>query len=91
MKQATLRHLIREKLTDGRLPHDSIPRAWGSAGNNETCVACDSLIAKNQFVMERIGVAPKPIQFHVRCFCYWDTERRAPGRSRIPGLTYREA
>jgi len=80
MDQEALRHLIREKLADGRLPHSSIPRTWGSAGNNETSVACDSLIAKNQFAMERIGTTPKRIQFHIRCFCYWDAERRPPGR-----------
>jgi hypothetical protein len=76
-----LRQLIREKLADGRLPHDSIPRTWGSPGNDETCVACGLRIGKNQFVMERLDAAFKGIQFHVRCFCYWDTERRPPGRS----------
>jgi hypothetical protein len=80
MERKALRHLIREKLADGRLPHGSIPRAWGSVGNNETCAACGSLISKNQFVMERIGATPKGIQFHVRCFCYWDAERRPAGR-----------
>jgi hypothetical protein len=64
MEREALRHLIREKLADGRLPHDSIPPAWGSVGNNETCVACGSLITKNQFAMERIGATPKGIQFH---------------------------
>jgi hypothetical protein len=79
----TLRQLIREKLADGRLPHDSIPRTWGGAGNNETCVACDLPIAKNQFAMERLDATSNGILFHVQCFCYWDTERRPLGR--LPG------
>jgi hypothetical protein len=41
MEQETLRHLIRRKLADGRLPQNSIPRLWGGAGNGETCDACE--------------------------------------------------
>ena len=52
MEQETLRHLIRSKLADGRLPQDSIPRVWGGAGNGETCDACEEIITKTQFVME---------------------------------------
>ena len=80
MEQQALRILIREKLADGRLPHDSIPRVWGGPGNNETCRACDLVIEKSQFVMEGIGEAMKGVQFHVRCFYLWDSERDAPGR-----------
>jgi hypothetical protein len=35
MEQEVLRHLIRSKLADGRLPQDSIPRLWGGAGTAE--------------------------------------------------------
>jgi hypothetical protein len=80
MDQQSLRTLIRNKLADGRLPQNSIPRVWGGPGNNETCVACELLIEKNQFVMEGIGEAMKAVQFHVRCFYYWDSERKPPGR-----------
>jgi hypothetical protein len=64
-----LRELIRDKLADGRLPQNSISRVWGGAGNSEMCVAC-----------EGIGAGLKAIQFHVRCFYYWDAERTPPGR-----------
>ena len=80
MEQEALRLLIREKLADGRLPHNSIPRVWGGAGNGEMCGACDLAIEKSQFVMEGIGEAMKAVQFHVRCFYYWDSERKPPGR-----------
>jgi hypothetical protein len=80
MELEALLQLIRQKLADGRLPHNSIPRVWGGQGNNEVCGACDRIIEKNQFVMEGIGAAMKAVQFHVRCFYYWDAERKPPGR-----------
>jgi hypothetical protein len=75
-----IRLLIREKLKDGRLPYDSMPRFWGGAGNGEQCDACDEAISKDELVMEGIASTPsnkKPIQFHVVCFQLWDTARRA--------------
>jgi hypothetical protein len=76
----SLRLLIRAKLADGRLPHDSIPRVWGGPGNDETCVACEQVITKANFVMEGVGEGLRAIQFHVQCFYIWDTERDVPGR-----------
>ena len=76
MDSNVLLSLIREKLADGRLPYNSIPRVWGGKGNNEICSACDEKILPEGFVMEGIGEAMKAVQFHVRCFHVWDTERR---------------
>ena len=76
----SLRLLIRAKLADGHLPHDSIPRVWGGPGNDETCVACEKVITKANFVMEGVGEGLRAIQFHVQCFYIWDTERDVPGR-----------
>jgi hypothetical protein len=81
MEQETLRHLIRRKLADGRLPQNSIPRLWGGAGNGETCDACEEIITKTQFVMEGVSTTGgKGIQFHVGCLHIWDAERCVPGR-----------
>lgn len=81
MEPESLRRLIRNKLADGRLPQDSIPRVWGGAGNAETCDACEETITKVQFVMEGVSATGgKGIQFHVGCFHMWDAERCAPGR-----------
>jgi len=30
--------------------------------------------------MEGIGEGMKAVQFRVRCFYYWDSERKPPGR-----------
>ena len=49
-------------------------------GNGEVCVGCDLVIDKNQFIMEGIGEAMKAVQIRVRCFYYWDLERRPPNR-----------
>ena len=81
MEQEVLRHLIRSKLADGRLPQDSIPRLWGGAGNGEMCDACEEIITKTQFVMEGVSTTGGlGIQFHVGCLHIWDAERSAPGR-----------
>jgi hypothetical protein len=81
MKDQALRLLIRAKLADGRLPHDSIPRVWGGPGNNESCDACEETISKEQLVMEGVGSKGGGVQFHVRCFHLWDSERQAPGHA----------
>ena len=80
MDPQPLRRLIRNKLADGRLPHNSIPGVSGGAGSNEMCAACGEVITHNQSVMERIGAGMTAVQFHVRCFYYWDAERTPPER-----------
>ncbi len=76
MDHEVLRLLIQRKVRDGRLPHDSITRVWSSASDNETCVACDTILAKEQLVMEGT-TGRRALQFHVRCFQIWDSERRS--------------
>jgi hypothetical protein len=75
--QHSLRLLIRQKLADGRLPHDSIPRVWGGPGDGETCNACDAIIDGRQLIMEGIALegGRMGVQFHVQCFYLWDDER----------------
>ena len=82
MEPISLRVLIQQKLADGRLPHNSIPRVWGGPSNGETCDACGEVIAAHQFVMEGVSTDPtkRSVQFHVGCFGIWDVERTAPGR-----------
>jgi hypothetical protein len=46
-----LRALIRDKLKDGRLPFNSMPRFWGGPADGEVCDACDKPITKQQLVM----------------------------------------
>ena len=86
MEQETLRRLIRNKLADGRLPQDSIPRLWGAAGNGETCDACEEIITKTQFVMEGVsttggfaGLLPPEPGFDDACtVCAADTPEPRP-------------
>jgi hypothetical protein len=75
--QHSLQLMIRQKLTDGRLPFNSIPRVWGGPGKDETCDACDVTVAKEEFVIEGISLAKgrKPLQLHVECFYLWDQQR----------------
>ena len=82
MDEEALRTLIRQKLADGRLPQNSIPRVWGGPSNGETCDACGEVIEKGQFVMEGVStdLTKRALQFHVGCLYAWDTERDVPGR-----------
>ena len=79
MEARALQSLIREKLADGRLPLNSIPRVWGGPGAGETCNACETIVTKDEIIMEGISLAdgPRPLQLHVKCFQLWDAERRA--------------
>ena len=82
MDEVPLRALIRQKLADGRLPQNSIPRVWGGPSKGETCDACDKVIGEHQFVMEGVStdLTKRALQFHVGCLYAWDTERVVPGR-----------
>jgi len=81
MVSDAIRALIRAKVNDNRLPRDSQPRFWGGPADGEVCDACDKPITKQQLIMEGVVATPggtKPIQFHVQCFQFWETERRGP-------------
>ena len=82
MEPVSLRNLIRQKLADGRLPQNSIPRVWGGPSNGEVCDACDEKVGPLQFVMEGVStdLTKRALQFHVECFHMWDAERDVPGR-----------
>ena len=78
MTTDAVRLLIRQKLQDGRLPYNHMPRVWGGPGALEMCDGCDFSIDEDQLVMEGISLAGgrKPLQMHVKCFGIWDEERR---------------
>jgi hypothetical protein len=79
MEEQALRLLIRQKLADGRLPHDSIPRVWGGPSDGETCNACGESVTKPALIMEGIALGgTAPLRLHVQCFYMWDGERRGP-------------
>ena len=77
MDKHEIRHLIRQKLADGRLPYNSIPLIWGGPSQGEKCHACDETIALPALIMEGIALnESQPLQLHVQCFYLWDAERR---------------
>ena len=79
MDQPTLRLMIREKLADGRLQHNHIPRVWGGPGAGETCDGCEEIVTKEQMIMEGVDDVGSGVQFHVACFYVWDVERQVAG------------
>ena len=80
MENVAIRTLIRQKLRDGSLPLNGIPRFWVGPSNGEECSACNRLIV-DPLVVEGIAATDghrMPIQMHVDCFALWDEERREP-------------
>jgi hypothetical protein len=77
MNRQALHLFIRRKLQTGRLPHDGIRTAWSTPSNDETCDACDTVLIKDELLMEAVPLDPgkRPFQMHVRCFQIWDFER----------------
>jgi hypothetical protein len=74
--EESLRALIRERLASGVLPGGDCTKVFGGPSNGETCDGCGERVPKNNLVMECIGPHfPKALQFHVRCFYIWDSER----------------
>jgi len=79
METPGLRLLIRQKLSDGRLPRSGVAKVWGGRGDDQQCDACDEVIAKSDFAMEgpvlSSGRRARDVHFHVLCFSVWDDER----------------
>ena len=44
MEQDALRLIVRRKLAQSDLPHDSIPRFWGGPATDEACDACEETL-----------------------------------------------
>jgi hypothetical protein len=79
MDAEALRLLIRRKLHDRRLTHDGIRTVWSTPSDGETCDACDTVLTRDQSLLEGfpLDLGRRPFQMHVRCFQIWDHERRA--------------
>jgi len=78
MDQPVLRLLIQDKLADGRLPHDHIPRPWRGPGDGETCDGCGEIVTKAQMIIEGVDTRGCGLQFHIACFSLWEVERQLP-------------
>jgi hypothetical protein len=78
MDEEVLRRVIRRKLQSGRLPYDGIRTVWSTPSDGETCDACDTVLTRNQLLMEAVllGLGKRSIRMHVRCFQMWDFEKR---------------
>ena len=81
METPGLRLLIRQKLSDGRLPRSGVTKVWGGPGDGQQCHACDEVIAKSDFAMEGPvlcgGRGARDVHLHVLCFYVWNEERSA--------------
>lgn len=77
--------LIQEKLADGRLPSERLPRMWGGLGAGETCDACGETVTRAQMGMEIPHAAGGDgLQLHIACFLLWEVERQCVSRAAQP-------
>jgi hypothetical protein len=81
MDKPTLRLLIQEKLMDGRLPQERLPRMWGGPGGGETCDACGERVTRAQMGMEILDATGAGLQLHIACFLVWEVERQCVTRA----------
>lgn len=92
MNQPIVRVLIQEKLADGRLPHDRLPRIRNGPGNGEACNGCEMTVTRAQMLMEILDARGCRVQFHVGCYYVWVVERQMYGqldRFALPSQTSR--
>ena len=73
MKIEAVRLLIREKVEDGRLPHEAISRVQSCPADGEKCDACERRITMAQFVVR--GALSRVYPVARPCFQLWDEER----------------
>jgi hypothetical protein len=84
--------LIREKLADGRLPHEHFPRIRSGPGNGGSCDGCEVTVTRVQMMMESLDARGCRVQFHVGCYYVWVVERQVYGqldRFSLPSRTSR--
>jgi hypothetical protein len=78
MQVDALRFFIREKLQDGRLPHERTSQVQSRPADGQKCDGCEKLITMARFVVTGTTLAGLgSIQLHVECFQHWDDERCA--------------
>jgi hypothetical protein len=73
---SSLLPVIRQRLQDGRLPHESSPRIFGRpGGGGDLCDACGKLLLKKQLAMDIPSDDQVVVHLHANCYILWNAER----------------
>ena len=79
MDEALRRHLVRNKLTEHRLPHGRASSVRETPGNRRLCDACEELISvRDRAVVALVAREMSPgwmLYFHINCYVAWELER----------------
>ena len=80
MDEALRRHLIRNKLTQHRLPHGRASTVRETPSNGRLCDACEELISlRERAVVAQVAREMPPgwmaVHFHINCYVAWELER----------------
>jgi hypothetical protein len=79
MDSDMLRHQVRERIRQGRLPGEEPRHTWAGAGAGFPCGACDRPISsgETEFELEFDGSSgPVIIRLHAWCHSMWIVEQR---------------
>lgn len=76
MDEDLVRHLVRRKLSEGRLPRTRAVDIWAVPSDGQTCDGCGEQIERNQQIVWAIATRDwMSIQFHEDCYQIWEVER----------------
>jgi len=93
MDAEVVRHLIRRRLEDGRLPRNPTVEVAYGQGIGQECDGCGEIILTDQQMTVRICAQDwRTIRLHDDCFSTWENERLKawqPSRESTPVKKWR--
>jgi len=75
MNDATLRRIVRDKISVDRLPRDRRGAVSTTNGTNERCDACSVPIPPEEVLVRVSHEGARRFAFHTACFAIWRDER----------------
>ena len=77
MNDAAVRRVVRDKITDGRLPRDRIGTVSATYGADELCDACSASVQPEEVLYKLARAGSDGFVFHAACFALWRDERNS--------------
>jgi len=72
-----VRRVVRDKISDGRLPRDRMGAVSASHGIDRLCDACSLSISPEEVVYKVLRMGSDGFVFHATCFAIWRYEQHS--------------
>jgi len=72
-----VRRVVRDKISDGRLPRDRMGAVSASHGTDRLCDACSLSISPEEVVYKLLRMGSDGFVFHATCFAVWRYEQNS--------------